>query len=274
MRTRLWACLVPCLTLVMFTAGPSAAEERLRLSTTTSAENSGLLYVLLPPFEKAEGVKVDVVAVGTGKALALGQRCDADLLLVHAPALEEKFVADGFGVDRRKIMHNYFAIAGPAADPAGVRAAKSAPEAVRLIAEKKAVFVSRGDESGTHQREKKLWSKAGVAPDWPRYLEAGRGMGAVLAMASEMGSYTLTDTGTFLKYKEKGKLDLVLLSGPDDMLYNPYSVMLVNPRRCPKAKTALAQKLIDYLVSPAGQKIIADYRVAGQPLFVPAHPPR
>lgn len=250
-------------------AATAGAATRLRLATTTSTENSGLLYVLIPPFEKQTGIKVDVISVGTGKALKLGQRCDVDIVMVHAPAREIAYVKKGYGVDRRAVMHNYFAIAGPPNDPAQVAQAKSLTDALKRIVQHKARFISRGDDSGTHIKERSLWKAAGLKTDWPGYREAGQGMGAVLNMASQLGAYTLTDTGTFLKYKSAGKLNLKLLFMKDKLLANPYHVMMVNPARCPKVKVKAAKAFMDFLVSPRGQAIIKKYRAAGKQLFWP-----
>ena len=255
--------------MIIILALPAWAQPRLRLATTTSTENSGLLKVLLPPFEKMQGVKVDVISVGTGKALKLGQRCDVDVVMVHAPALEKKFVAQGYGVKRHRLMHNFFVIVGPAQDPAGVKKAPDAAEAFRRIPHSGATFVSRGDNSGTHVKERSLWKAAGIEPAWPGYKEAGQGMGAVLTMAGQLGAYTLSDSGTFLKYKSVGRLPLVILYSQDQRLKNPYSVIMVNPKRCPQVKAKLVRAFIDYLVSPQGQKIIEDYRAAGRQLFWP-----
>lgn len=245
----------------------AGAAERLRLSTTTSTDNSGLLKALLPPFEKASGVAVDVIAVGTGKALKLGESGDVDVVLVHDPGLEEKFVAGGFGVDRRRVMHNDFVVVGPRDDPGGLRGARSAAEAFRKLAAGKAPFVSRGDESGTHQKEKALWKAAGVAPAGAWYVQSGQGMGEVLQMADEKRGYTLSDRGTFIAYERK--LDLVVVSEGDPGLFNPYSVIAVNPARNSHARYDLARRFIDYLTGPEGQKAIADFKVEGKQLFFP-----
>jgi tungstate transport system substrate-binding protein len=247
----------------------AAGQERLRLATTTSTQNSGLLDHLLPPYEKAAGVKIDVISVGTGKALALAKRCDVDMVMVHAPGLEKKFVAQGFGVDRRKLMHNYFVVVGPASDPAGVATAKNVVQAFKAIAAAKAPFVSRGDRSGTNVKEKEVWKAAGLQPKWKAYKEAGQGMGAVLTMSSQLQAYTLTDIGTFRKYLVSGKLDLKVLFERDPLLKNPYSVIMVNPAKCPKTKAALAKAFMDYLVSPRGQEAIQNYRAGGKQLFWP-----
>ena len=241
--------------------------ERLRLATTTSTENSGLLHALLPPFEKAHGVEVDVIAVGTGKALKLGENGDVDVVLVHARAAEDRFVADGFGVDRRDVMHNDFVVVGPEEDPAGVANAATAGEAFRLLASGKASFVSRGDDSGTHKKERQLWAAAAGEPKGGWYLSTGQAMGAVLRIADEKRAYTLTDRGTYLAYT--GKIELAVLFEGDPTLYNPYGVIAVSPARHPEVRYELARKFIDYLTGPDGQQIIADYKVGGKPLFFP-----
>ena len=260
--------LVLLVLLAAFAARPSGAGTcRLRLATTTSTENSGLLDVLIPPFERQTGCRVDVIAVGTGKALRLGRSGDVDVVMVHAPKAEKAFVGEGYGVDRTRIMHNDFVVVGPARDPAGVRAAGSAAEALKRIATARAVFVSRGDDSGTHKKERALWRAAGMDPGGAWYREAGQGMGAVLRMADELRAYTLADRGTYLAMKDK--LDLVILYAGDPALMNPYHVIAVNPKRHPHVKYDLARRFIAYLTGPEAQKIIADYRVGGEPLFVP-----
>ncbi len=258
----LTAVMVVILTLCTM----STAEERLRMSTTTSTENSGLLKVLLPPFEKQHNCKVDVIAVGTGKALKLGEAGDVDVVFVHARKLEDKFVADGFGVNRKDVMYNDFVMIGPADDPAAVKSAKTSGEALSRIAGKQAFFVSRGDESGTHQKEKELWQAAGIKPSGSWYVEAGQGMGEVIVMATEKRAYTLADRGTYNAFK-KAKTDLEIVFEGEKVLFNPYGVIAVNPQKHPHAKYELALKFIDYVTGPTGQKIIADYRVNGDPIF-------
>ncbi|MDH3590908.1 MAG: substrate-binding domain-containing protein, partial [Planctomycetota bacterium] len=218
--------------------------SRVRLATTTSTHNSGLLDELLPPFERRANVEVQIIAVGTGQALKLGERGDADVVLVHAREREDAFVAARHGVDRRDIMWNEFVIAGPADDPAGVKGTTDAATALRRIQEFGASFVSRGDDSGTHIRERAIWKAAGLAPprDDPAYLEAGQGMGSCLVIADEKRAYVLTDRGTFLAFK--GKLDLVVLVQRDARLRNPYGAMLVNPVRHPHVNQAAARKLL------------------------------
>ncbi len=244
---------------------PAHAAERLRMSTTTSTENSGLLSVLLPPFETRCGCKVDVVAVGTGKALKLGEAGDVDVVFVHARVLEDKFVAAGFGVDRRDVMYNDFVVLGPADDPAGVAKTASAPDAFRAIAAEGSPFISRGDESGTHQKEKEIWEAAGVAPKGSWYIEAGQGMGEVINMATQKRGYTLSDRGTYIAYRKK--TDLVVVRQGDKNLWNPYGIIAVNPKKHPHARYDLATKLIDFVTGPEGRALIAGYKVGGEPLF-------
>lgn len=246
--------------------GIANAEERLRMSTTTSTENSGLLKVLLPPFEQQNNCKVDVISVGTGKAIKLGEAGDVDVVLVHARTLEDKFVADGFGVNRKDVMYNDFIMLGPANDPAGIKGAKTAAEALAKISDKQAPFVSRGDESGTHQKERELWQAAGVKPAGAWYVEAGQGMGEVIIMATEKHAYTLADRGTYNAFK-KAKTDLVIVFDGEQGLFNPYGVIAVNPRKHPHVKYDLALKFIDFITGAAGQTIIADYKVDGDPVF-------
>ena len=265
-RNSRFSLFAPFAALLVVLLGPAAlAGERLRMSTTTSTENSGLLAVLLPPFEKKFGCKVDVIAVGTGKSLKLGEAGDVDVVFVHARTLEDRFVANGFGVNRRDVMYNDFVVLGPAGDPAGIKGSKSAPEAFRRIAARKATFVSRGDESGTHVKEKEIWKAAGIVPKGGWYVEAGQGMGEVINMATQKRAYTLSDRGTFIAYK--AKTDLVVLHQGDESLRNQYGIIAVNPRRYPHVKYDLARKLIDFIMGPEGQALIAGYRVRGEPLF-------
>lgn len=252
--------------LLLVLAAPAFAVERLRMSTTTSTENSGLLKVLLPPFEQQHDVKVDVISVGTGKALKLGESGDVDVVLVHARKLEDKFVADGFGVNRKDVMYNDFVILGPATDPAGVKRSKTAAEALAKVAARPAPFVSRGDESGTHTKEKELWQQAGGVPKAAWYVEAGQGMGEVIVMATEKQAYTLADRGTYNAFK-KAKTNLAIVFEGEKGLFNPYGVIAVNPQKHPHVKYELALKFIDFITGAEGQKIIADYKVDGDPLF-------
>ncbi|NCC24374.1 MAG: tungsten ABC transporter substrate-binding protein [Deltaproteobacteria bacterium] len=251
-----------------------AAEEKpvLMMATTTSTDNTGLLDILSPLFTKATGIELRWTAVGTGKALKLGENCDVDVLLVHAPDAEKKYVADGFGVDRREVMYNDFVIIGPTADPAGIRK-KSVAEALKLIADSQAVMVSRGDKSGTHQMEIDLWKSSGMpVPEketW--YVQTGQGMLPTMTVAAERNGYTLTDRGTFIKYEDtmKGNPPLVILVEGDPGLFNQYSVMAVNPERCPKAKYDLATKFSDWIAGPEGQQAIGAFLLMGKPLFTP-----
>lgn len=260
---RSFAAALVALLMLVTVAG---AEERLKMSTTTSTQDSGLLKVLLPPFEKRNNVKVDVIAVGTGQALKLGEAGDVDVVFVHARKLEDKFVADGFGVNRKDVMYNDFVIIGPKNDPAGIAKAKTAAEALKLIAAKEASFISRGDKSGTHTKELDLWKSGGIEPKGNWYVEAGQGMGPVITMATERRAYTLTDRGTYNAFKG-AKTDLVILFQGEKGLFNPYGIMAVNPKKFPHVKYDLAMKLIDYITGPEGLKIIADYKAHGEPVF-------
>jgi len=252
-------------TLVMLCSA-SFAGERLKMSTTTSTQDSGLLKVLLPPFEKKNNCKVDVIAVGTGQALKLGEAGDVDVVFVHARKLEDKFVADGFGVNRKDVMYNDFVIIGPKNDPAGVAKAKSAVEALKMIAAKQATFVSRGDKSGTHTKELELWKSAGTEPKGNWYVEAGQGMGPVITMATERQGYTLADRGTYNAFKGQ-KTDLAIVFQGEKGLFNPYGIIAVNPKKFPHVKFDLAMKLVDFVTGAEGQKIIADYKAHGEPVF-------
>lgn len=250
------------------------AEEkptRLTLATTTSTENSGLLAELLPPFEAKHNVVVDVIAVGTGQALQIGRSGDADVLMVHAPALEEEFVANGYGVERVYFMFNDFVILGPPDDPAVVARTNSAAEAFAAIADAEAAFISRGDNSGTHVKELDIWTASGKSTergfDGTWYREVGQGMGAVITLANEQEAYTLSDRGTYLSYV--GDIDIGVVFAGDPVLFNPYGIIAVNPKTHPHVNVDLAQELIDYVTSPEGQAIIAGYRVNGEQLFFP-----
>lgn len=254
--------MAACLVLIASAHG----EEHLKLSTTTSTQDSGLLPVLLQPFEKENHCKVDVIAVGTGKALKIAEQGDVDVVLVHARKLEDKFVAAGFGVNRRDVMYNDFVIIGPAADPAGISHAKTAAEALKMIAEKQATFISRGDESGTHQKEKEIWQAAGIKPAGKWYNAAGQGMGAVIMMATEKQAYTIADRGTYNAFKH-GKTDLKILFQGEKGLFNPYGVIAVNPKKYPHVNYALAMRFVNYITGPEGQGIIAGYKAYGDPVF-------
>jgi tungstate transport system substrate-binding protein len=239
------------------------------LATTTSTQDTGLLDVLVPRFRDEAGVDVKVVAVGTGQALALGLRGDADVLLVHDPEGEERFMEEGHGEQRRPVMHNDFVLVGPPADPAGVKGLPSASGAFGLISQRQQPFVSRGDESGTHKKEQALWRQAGVEPAGGWYVRAGAGMGEVLRMASEKRAYTLSDRGTFLAL-QKG-LDLAVLAEGDPLLANPYHVIVVAAGKHAPARHEAARKFADFLTAPATQQLIGDFGKDrfGQPLFFP-----
>jgi len=236
------------------------------MATTTSTDNSGLLDVLLPPFEQELNVRVDVIAVGTGKALKLGENGDVDVVLVHARQAEEEFVQNGFGVNRRDVMYNDFVIVGPEQDPADIRG-RDPVTALLRIAERHADFVSRGDESGTHVKEKRLWELAEIAPRGEWYIESGQGMGATLQMANEKEAYCLVDRGTFIALEEK--VDLVILCEGDEKLFNPYGIIAVNPYRHPHTNYVYAMALIGWVTSPEGQRIIGEFKKSGKILFYP-----
>ena len=248
-------------------AGPVLAQApSLVMASTTSTEQSGLFGHLLPAFRQATGVEVKVVALGTGQALDMGRRGDADVLFVHDQAAEEKFVADGFGVRRYPVMYNDFVLIGPTADPAGVRG-KDVIAALRKLAGAQSPFVSRGDNSGTHAAELRYWKMASVDNKGSGYKACGCGMGPALNIAASTQAYALTDRGTWLSFKNREGL-AVLVEG-DTRLFNQYGVIAVNPARHPHAKAALAQQFIDWVVSPAGQASIAAYKVGGETLFFP-----
>jgi len=243
------------------------AEEPLRLATTTSTENSGLLTKLLPAFTKETGVKVEVIAVGTGKALQLAQNGDADVVLVHDKQAEEVFIAKGFGVNRRDVMENDFVLVGPSSDPAAIKGENSALTAMKNIATNKSPFISRGDNSGTHKKELLLWKHAGIEPEGDWYKQAGQGMGKVLLMADELGAYTLTDRGTWLAYQDK--LSIQLLNDGGLLLKNPYGIIAVNPAVHKDIQYLKAMALIAWITSPSGQTIIDTFQKNGQRLFYP-----
>ncbi|MDD5462700.1 MAG: substrate-binding domain-containing protein [Methylococcales bacterium] len=251
----------------LFSLSALHAEGVLRMSTTTSTENSGLLAVLNPPFEKKNKVKIDVIAVGSGKALKLGENGDVDVMFVHAPKAEEEFVAAGFGVDRAAVMHNDFVIVGPKSDPEGIKSTTNAEEALKKISAGKTAFISRGDDSGTHKKELELWKKINISPAGAWYLSAGQGMGAVLRMADDKQAYTLADKGSFLSYRDK--IQLVALSEGGNALLNPYHVIAVNPKRHPHINYELAKEYINFVTGAEGQAIIANYKKDGQQLFYP-----
>ena len=265
----MWWVVLSALFLTMLPASASAQRSPVILSTTTSTQDSGLLDVLVPLFEQKTGYTVKTIAVGTGQALALAARGEADVVLAHAPSLEKKYVADGKMLDRRLVMHNDFVIIGPADDPAKIKGMKKAADAMKAIASTGSRFVSRGDNSGTHVLEKTLWKLAGVEPQGAWYIEAGQGMGATLGIADDRKAYTLTDRGTYLAFQKRVRLP-ILVEG-DKPLLNIYSVMRVNPSNGPRINSAGGAAFAEFVLSPETQAVIKTFGVekCGQPLFVP-----
>jgi tungstate transport system substrate-binding protein len=262
-----WFCLAVTMTSLML-APHAAAQQVLRLSTTTSTENSGLLKHLLPAFEAQSGLKVHVISVGTGKALELAKNGDVDVTLVHARASEDKFVAEGHGVERRDVMYNDFVIVGPPSDPAGIKGMKDVLAALQKIVDAKARFISRGDSSGTDQMEQAYWKQIGTKPAGSQYISAGLGMGEVLNMAAEMQAYTLTDRATYIAYRARTGLGIVVEG--DRKMFNPYGIIAVNPARHQHVNFKGAMQLIQWITSPAGQQRITEFRVEGQKVFFPS----
>jgi tungstate transport system substrate-binding protein len=255
--------------LLVLAAGFSAAQEQfITVASTTSTEESGLFGYLLPAFTKASGIKVRVVAVGTGQALKIGEHGDCDVVFVHDKTAELAFVARGFGIDRHEVMYNDFILVGPRNDPVHVGGMKDIDEALRKIAAARAPFVARGDDSGTSKAELRFWAEAGVSPKsaepgW--YRDTGSGMGPTLNTAAAMDGYTLSDRGTWLNFKNRQNLT-ILVEG-DRRLFNQYGVMLVNPEKHPHVEQELGRRFIEWLISPAGQQTIAEYKINGEPLF-------
>jgi tungstate transport system substrate-binding protein len=268
MSNRFSPLLLVLLVAALFSAPPGAAEPALRLATTTSTANSGLMDFLLPKFTEVTGLDVHLIAVGTGKALRLGREGDVDIVLVHARQAEDKFVADGYGVDRADVMYNDFIIVGPSSDPADVKNSASVAEVFRKIHHSEQPFISRGDDSGTHKRELLLWQSSGQSPAGRWYREVGQGMGKTLQIANEVNGYTMTDRGTWLAYQSK--LDVVVLFENDPPLFNPYGIIAVNPERHPDVNYTGASKLIQWMISPAVQEMIGEFKIKGQQLFVPS----
>ncbi|MBI2586178.1 MAG: substrate-binding domain-containing protein [Rhodospirillales bacterium] len=269
-RTLLTLTATALIALAAWVAPSLAQEKSIIVQSTTSTQNSGLYKHLLPIFEKKTGIKVHVVAVGTGQAIKNAANGDGDVLLVHAESAEEQFVKDGWGVERFDLMYNDYIVVGPPADPAKVGGMKDAKEAFKKIAAAQAPFVSRGDNSGTHKAELQLWKAAGVDPKkasgkW--YREAGSGMGAALNTGVGMGAYVLTDRGTWISFKNKGDFKIQVEGAKD--LFNQYGIMLVNPKKHPKVKAKEGQAFIDWLLGSEGQKAIADFKLAGRQLFFP-----
>ncbi|MDE1514126.1 MULTISPECIES: substrate-binding domain-containing protein [Vibrio] len=265
MKKTTFSFAAAALILISYSA-TSADDTRIRLATTTSTYDSGLLDYLLPKFEQDTGYKVDVIATGTGKALKMGENGDVDLVMTHAPAAEASFVAAGYGVLPRKLMYNDFVVVGPKDDPASIADHKSIAQVFENIANSGVVFISRGDDSGTHKKELTIWAQNKIEPNFGGYRSIGQGMGPTLNMASEMQAYTLTDRGTWLAYNNK--LDLKVLFEGDEQLFNPYQVIIVNPERYPTTQYQAAKVFSDWLVDPKGQQLINQFTVNGQALFV------
>jgi len=263
-----------CMTLVVcfMSAGSFAQGKTLMMATTTSTDNTGLLDYLIPKFKEKTGIELKWTATGTGKALKMGENCDVDVLMVHAPPAEKKFVSKGFGKGRREIMYNDFVIIGTAADPAGIKG-KSIQDALQAIKAQKAVFVSRGDNSGTNKKELSLWKAARLAvPEkegW--YVQTGQGMLATINVAAERNGYTMTDRGTYIKYEAnlKGNPPLKILVEGDAVLLNQYSVIAIDKKHCPKAKYETTQKFIEWITGAGAQQLIKDFKLLGKALFTP-----
>ncbi|MDO8451150.1 MAG: extracellular solute-binding protein [Rhodoferax sp.] len=267
MSFRSLALVKYALTATIFVASVHAQAQSIVMASTTSTEQSGLFFHLLPEFKKASGLDVKVVALGTGQALDMGRRGDADVLFVHDQVAEEKIIADGFAVKRYPVMYNDFVLIGPAADPAKTRG-KDILEALKKLSASNTGFISRGDKSGTHAAELRYWKLAGVQDvKGAGYKECGCGMGPALNIASSSGAYVLADRGTWLSFKNRG--DLTVLVEGDTRLFNQYGVMVVNPAKHPHVKAADAQKFVDWVVSAPGQAAIASYKIGGEQLFFP-----
>ena len=270
-RIALLKGLVTGLAMLGLGMGPVSAQQKfITVASTTSTEQSGLFKHMLPLFEKKTGIQVRVIAQGTGQALETGRRGDADVVFVHDRVAEEKFVADGFGVQRFEVMYNDFVLVGPKADPAKIAGTKDIVAGYQKVAAAKASFASRGDKSGTHAAELRLWKAAGIDPQTGKgtwYRETGSGMGPTLNTASSMNAYAFTDRGTWLSFKNRG--DLVIVVEGDQRLFNQYGIMLVNPAKHAHVKKDLGQAFIDWVISPEGQKVIADYKIGADQLFFP-----
>ena len=273
--TKIFLCLITILASQVFIPWSANASERfIVVASTTSTENSGLYSFVLPRFSEQTGIEVRVVAVGTGQALHIAQNGDADVLLVHHRPSEDQFISQGYGVTRYDLMYNDYILVGPRDDPASVLSAANVIGAVQRIATNKSLFISRGDDSGTHKKELELWNQSGidttkVGNGW--YQETGRGMGGTLNMASALDAYTLSDRATWLKFGNKGRLDILFQSDPP--LFNPYGIILVNPDKHPHIKTRDGQTFIEWMLSEAGQTLIANYRILGQQAFFPTAKP-
>jgi len=271
MKSFLVMILILSATFVLMGGGPASAETRIKCASTTSTQNSGLFDYLLPIFEKKTGIKIDVVAVGTGASIEIGKRGDADVVFVHAKEQELKAVEEGFFVNRHDVMYNDFVIIGPTNDPAKIKGIKSAADAFKKIAESGQSFVSRGDKSGTHTKELSLWKKVNIEPAGQKwYLEVGQGMEKTQRIADEKRAYTLTDRGTWLATKDKDKLDLAIVLEGDTALFNQYGVMAVNPEKFKTVKYKEAMEFVNWIISKEGQDAVATFKDKnGNPLFIP-----
>jgi tungstate transport system substrate-binding protein len=260
------------LILLMTTSAYAEGEKALMMATTTSTDNTGLLDYLAPEFKEATGIELRWTATGTGKALRLGENCDVDVLMVHAPSAEKEFVSEGFGTDRREIMYNDFVIIGPAEDPIGIKG-KSIKDALQILKDKQVTFASRGDNSGTHKKELSLWKAANLQlpekESW--YVQTGQGMLTTITIAAERNGYTMTDRGAYIKYEDNmdGNPPLKILVEGDAVLLNQYSVIAVNPKLCPKVKYGIAMQFINWVTGPKAQQLIKDFTLLGKPLFTP-----
>ena len=268
MFPRILKTALAALIVILFAAPPAVAQQVLKLSTTTSTENSGLLAYLLPIFEARTNLKVQVISVGTGKALELAKNGDVDVTLVHARSSEDKFVADGHGVNRRDVMYNDFIVVGPVGDPAGIKGSKDVLKSLKKIIDGKAKFISRGDNSGTDQMEKAYWQEIGGKPQGSAYVSAGLGMGEVLNMAAELQAYTLTDRATYSAYRAKTGLAIAVEGDP--RMFNPYGIIAVNPAKFKDINYKGAMQLMDWLTGKEGQEKISGFKVDGQQLFFPS----
>ncbi len=269
---KLFISIIATIFTITMTISAFADSKTLMMATTTSTDNTGLLEYLIPHFEKETGISLKWTATGTGKALKLGQNCDVDVLLVHAPPAEKKYIANGYGKDRRQIMYNDFVIIGPKSDSADIKG-KSISDALKLIKSKKSIFVSRGDDSGTNKKEKLLWKNANISqPDKEKwYVQTGQGMLATINVAEQRDGYTMTDRGTYIKYQsqKQGNAPLKVIVEGDSILLNQYSVLTLEPKNCANAKYELALKFSDWMASQKAQSLIKDFRLLGKKLFIP-----
>ncbi|WP_394129199.1 substrate-binding domain-containing protein [Shewanella maritima] len=264
-KSRVAVVMAASLVTSLAMSSAAMAEQVVKLATTTSTENSGLLKAILPTFEKNSGYSVQVIATGTGKALKLAKQGDVDVVMTHAPAAEAKFVAEGYGIEPRGIMENDFVILGPKSDPANAKSSENVNQAFANIASKPSIFISRGDNSGTNMKELAIWKEANVATDFKGYTSVGQGMGKTLLMTDELQGYTLTDRGTYVAFK--ANLDLAIAFEGGEALANPYQIVLINPKKYPELNHKGARALSDWLISPEAQTMINNFKVQGEQLF-------